>query len=153
MIKVELPCKSIVKAYLNSFANRGRIYIDQNSRIGKYIFSQVQKQPSEKDHREVKYKNSVVIYMPYDSVIRSGVFFTKTAITNINNQITDIIYDEIFLVTEAMQETTKKRYVLNEALELYCRKKNIDSSFISIGNVRKQWFRHQQSSKNLKINA
>lgn len=151
MIKVELPCKSIVKAYLNRFNENGRIYIDQNSRVGKYLFSQVEKQPREKDHRPINYRDAAILYIPYEGLIRAGTFLSKTSITNINNQITDLIYDEIFLVTETIQATTQKRYVLTEAVELYCRKKNVDSSLISIGNVRKQWFRHQQASKKLKI--
>lgn len=153
MIKVELPCKQMVKAYLQRFSQNGKIYIDQNSRIGKYLFAQVQKPPTKHNYREIKYSHSVVLHIPYDGILRYGTFLNKNAITNINNQITDLMYDEIFLVTETIQSTTQKRYVLSEALNLYCKKKNIDSSLISIGNLRKQWFRHQQSSKNLKING
>lgn len=153
MIKVELPCKQMVKAYLQRFSQNGKICIDQNSRIGKYFFAQVQKAPDKHNYRELKYSDSVILHIPYDGILRHGTFLTKQAITNINNQITDLMYDEIFLVTETIQSTTQKRYVLSEALELYCAKKNINSSLISIGNVRKQWFRYQQSSKNLRISA
>lgn len=153
MIKVELPCKPMVKAYLKRYTQNGKIVIDQSSRIGKYIFAQAEKMPNKHNNRPIRYSSSVVIHLPFDLVLRYGTFLTRTAITNINNQVTDLMYDEIFLVTEAIQNTTEKRYVLTEALELYCKKKNIDSSLISIGNVRKQWFRYQQSSNTLKINA
>jgi len=145
-LTILLPCSALVKQYLSN--KYGNVIVFKNqSHIEKYFAMLVDKQPRKNDNRQIKYTESVVIWVDYDMHLRNGTLLTNTSIRDFNMFVEDQIYDLFITSCDVHGKLTNKKRYITEAIETFCQMNNFSEEHMSYDAAIKRYQRHRGINK------
>lgn len=99
MVEVEIPVKPFVRHYISKlYGTPARI--PAKDPIGKFFYLLLSNQIHHRDHRSIRYKDTLKITVPSDHFHRKGFDLSTTSVIWLNNFVEGQIKKEMFLFVD-----------------------------------------------------